>query len=110
MATPDVRGVKHGLAVHRVQDQDGSSFIRIDEYKDGQIVADQWIMKTLNGAFQPGEVAEKRRRAAFDDADDGHRVGRPFFGRVQGHLRRGAGAAQAAVVVRWRARACVFSF
>ena len=66
MATPHVRGVKHGLAVRRIQDQDGSSCIRIDEYKDGQIVADQWVMRTLNGGLQPGEVAEKRRRAAFD--------------------------------------------
>lgn len=66
MATPHVRGVKHGLAVHRIQDTDGSSCIRIDEYQNGQIVADQWVMRTLNGGLQPGEVAEKRRRAAFD--------------------------------------------
>ena len=67
MAVPHVRGVMHGLAVHRIQDPDGESCIRIDEYKDGQVVDDAWIMKTLNGGLRPGEAAEKRRRAAFDN-------------------------------------------
>ena len=67
MAFPHVRGVKHGLAVHRIQEPEGESWVRIDEYKDGVVVADQWIMRTLNGGVQPGEVAEKRRRAAFDN-------------------------------------------
>jgi hypothetical protein len=67
MAVPHVRGVMHGLAVHRIQDPDGESCIRIDEYKDGVVVDDAWIMKTLNGGLRPGEAAEKRRRAAFDN-------------------------------------------
>jgi len=66
MATPHVRGVKHGLAVHRIQDPDGESCIRIDEYKDDVVVADRWIMKTLNAASIPGDAGHERRRAAFD--------------------------------------------
>lgn len=67
MATPHARGVKHGLAIHRIQDPNGESSIRIDEYKHGVVVEDAWIMKTLNGGLRPGEAAEQRRRAAFDN-------------------------------------------
>lgn len=67
VTVPHVRGVPHGLGIHRVQQPGGDASIRIDEYKDGVLVANQWILGTLNGGLQPGEVAETRRRAAFDD-------------------------------------------
>lgn len=66
VTTPHVRGVRHGLGIHRIQQPSGEASIRIDEYRDGVLVANQWITGTLGGGPRSDEAAEARRRAAFD--------------------------------------------
>ena len=64
IATPYVNGVKHGLSINRIQDATGCN-IRVGEWKDGVLIDDKWVSRSLENGVRPGEVADERRREAF---------------------------------------------